>query len=404
MTHREVSAQEAVYRALYIPMKHLSRAVVFTNTNEKNDCIAVLKNKKSLDELDDDDKNVFQKSLVDHYIRRPASLESICFAEFAANYTTDYKDDDNDDVLPEASIRARCPRITLMNNYGTRRRKEAIIRFHKYNKDSEPSNWYRSKIMYFPWRNEDSDFLEGHPSYKEHYDIVQRVILDNESKYTLTDVENIEADLDNTPQHAWNLLAPSTEANRARLAVQGDELLTEVSQQDLVDNAQVFTSSSRSRMVAIRFDSAAKSPVIEPQLYRQMLRDLNKKQCDIVLFNRSWCKAALRALKQGTPVKPYRVFLSGPGGVGKSHVIKIIHSDCIRFLKLASDRFHPDDVVALLTAPKRVAAFNISGMTIHSGFLLGTAKYTSSQALSHDKLNTLRSRLSNLLLLMKFPW
>ena len=230
--------------------------------------------------------NVFQKSLVDRYIRRPASLESICFAEFAANDTTDYKDDD-DDVLPEASNRARCPRITLMNNYGTmiKRRKEAKIRFHKYNKDSEPSNWYRSKIMYFPWRNEDSDLL-GHPSYNKYYDIVQRVILD-ESKYTLTDVENIEADLDNTAQHAWNLLAPSTEANRARLAAQGDELLTEVSQQDLVDNAQMFTSSSRSRMVATRFDSAAKSPVIEPQMYRQMLRDLNEKQRDIVTFNQS---------------------------------------------------------------------------------------------------------------------
>ena len=117
------------------------------------------------------------------------------------------------------------------------------------------------------------------------------------------------------------MLAPSTEANRARLAAQGDKLLTEVSQ-DLVDNAQMFTSSSRSRMVAIRFDSAAKSPVIEPQMYRQMLGDLNEKQCDIVMFNRRWCKAALRALKQGTPVKPYRVFLSGPGDVGKSHVMK----------------------------------------------------------------------------------
>ena len=27
------------------------------------------------------------------------------------------------------------------------------------------------------------------------------------------------------------------------------------------------------------------------------------------------------ALKQGKPIEPYRVFLSGPGGVGKSHVI-----------------------------------------------------------------------------------
>ena len=56
--------------------------------------------------------------------------------------------------------------------------------------------------------------------------------------------------------------------------------------------------------------------------------------------------------------------------------------------------------MALLTAPTGVAAFNINGMTLHSAFLLGTAKYSLSQALNHDKLNTLRGTLSNLKLLI----
>ena len=42
-----------------------------------------------------------------------------------------------------------------------------------------------------------------------------------------------------------------------------------------------------------------------------------------------------------------RVFLSGPGGVGKLHIIRLIHSDTVKFLKL-SDTFEADDV---LTAP-----------------------------------------------------
>lgn len=113
-----------------------------------------------------------------------------------------------------------------------------------------------------------------------------------------------------------------------------------------------------------------------------MLRILNEKQREIVMFHQKWCKDALHSLKHNRLINPYRVFLSGPGGVGKSHVIKLIHSDCIRFLRLAGDRFQH-------TAPTGVAAFNINGMTLHSGFLLGTAKYNSSQALSHDKLNTL---------------
>ena len=69
-------------------------------------------------------------------------------------------------------------------------------------------------------------------------------------------------------------------------------------------------------------------------------------------------------------------------------MIKLIHSDTLKFLKL-SGTFEPDDVSVLLTAPTGVAAFNINGMTLHSAFLLGHSKYSDFQPLSHDKLNTL---------------
>ena len=65
LTHREVSAQEAVYRILPLPMKQLSTSVVFVDTNPKSERIAVLKSKQMLNELEDDDTNVFQKSLID---------------------------------------------------------------------------------------------------------------------------------------------------------------------------------------------------------------------------------------------------------------------------------------------------------------------------------------------------
>ena len=62
LTYREVSAQEAVYRILSLPMKQLSRSVVIVDTNPKNERITVLKDNPTLRELDDDDTNVFQKS------------------------------------------------------------------------------------------------------------------------------------------------------------------------------------------------------------------------------------------------------------------------------------------------------------------------------------------------------
>ena len=40
LTNREVSAQEAVYRILSIPMKQFSRSVVYVDTNTNNEIIA----------------------------------------------------------------------------------------------------------------------------------------------------------------------------------------------------------------------------------------------------------------------------------------------------------------------------------------------------------------------------
>ena len=115
----------------------------------------------------------------------------------------------------------------------------------------------------------------------------------------------------------------------------------------------------------------------------------------MVNFHRQWCKNAVISLKMGQPISAYRVFLSGPGGVGKSHVISLIHNDTINLLRL-SGQVQPDDMTVLLTAPTGVAAFNVEGMTVYSALLLGTSHTTLTQ----EKLNTLRTKLSNLQLLI----
>ena len=130
---------------------------------------------------------------------------------------------------------------------------------------------------------------------------------------------------------------------------EGSESLTEMSQQDLIDNANILTSSA-TPCLHMRFDSPSNKHEIRADQYRAMLRELNTKQRAIVTFHRMWCKKTVLALKDGKPIEPYRVFLSGPGGVGKSHVIKLIHSDTLKLLKL-SGTIQPDDVTVLLTAP-----------------------------------------------------
>ena len=51
----------------------------------------MLKSRDDITKLDNDDTNMFQKSLIDRYQHRPAQLSNTCLAEFAATYSTDYK-------------------------------------------------------------------------------------------------------------------------------------------------------------------------------------------------------------------------------------------------------------------------------------------------------------------------
>ena len=282
LTHREVSAQESVYRILSLPMKQLSRSVAFVDTNPKPERIAVLKDKSSLKDLNDDDTDVFQKSLIDRYEHRPLELQSMCLAEFAATFATKYQTQDADtdnDVLPHTNVDSTSSQITLTDNYGkmNRRRKEAVIRFRTFNKDSDSSNWFRAKLMlYFPWFNESTDLLGGYSTYEEHYNHVKSTITGNEKKYTLADVNSMQIDENNVPEHVWNQIAPNTEAGQAQSLAEGIEPLTELSEEDLEHNANLFTSATHGSL-HLRLESAANKQEIPTDEYRALLRSLNAK-------------------------------------------------------------------------------------------------------------------------------
>ena len=64
--------------------------------------------------------------------------------------------------------------------------------------------------------------------------------------------------------------------------------------------------------------------------------------------------------------KGYRSLLSGPGGIGKSHVV---HRDMSHFFK-HTVKPGDDQPIVLITARTGSAAFQIGGTTIHSEFLL----------------------------------
>ena len=156
---------------LSLPLKQLSRKVIFINTAAKEDRVSLLKPISQIEHMDEDSEDIYQTSLIDRYAARPHQLNGMCLAEFAANYTTrsgqELTEDDTTDALPttEDGNSDRCESIKLQGDLGRmyKHRREAIIRFHRFNQEKELSKVYRSKIMlYVPWRDEGSDLLSGY--------------------------------------------------------------------------------------------------------------------------------------------------------------------------------------------------------------------------------------------------
>ena len=84
------------------------------------------------------------------------------------------------------------------------------------------------------------------------------------SKSTAEEVDTIRVDEDSRSEHAWCQIAPSTDSN-AHTAEQGVKTLTELSEQDLVDNTNLLQSNGRiPTYLSIRFESATNPQVIPP--------------------------------------------------------------------------------------------------------------------------------------------
>ena len=67
--------------------------------------------------------------------------------------------------------------------------------------------------------------------------------------------------------------------------------------------------------------------------YDCCLCHLNPSQKKIVMFNCKWCKDYIASLRNGGKIPSYQIFLNGPGGTGKSHIIKLIRYGAIYFLQ-----------------------------------------------------------------------
>ena len=346
------------------------------------------KHQFELVDLKDENEDVFQVSIHDRYASRPDELEDMCLATFATRYSTTSKKAGERNV-----IELKDPTLGRM----VKRSKDCVLRSHRFNEDN--FRYYYSKpLMFWPWRKE-SELIGNYRSYFEHYNAVMDVVECNAVHFNLNSKEIDEAmeEFEKNPPTVSEWLDAGIGVEE--LCEEEFEIEEDGIGGNLVEEQKAVPESS----LSLKYKFEAHKDVLSCEEYCKMMRSLNKEQREIVMFNRSWVKECISKMRKGDDPESYQIFLSGPGGSGKSHVIKMIHRDNVKFYR----RFFVgrvsescevgscgDDVIGLLCAYTGTVAFNIDGMTLHSAFQL------HCRNISDERKTTMRAHLAKLQLLM----
>jgi len=174
----EVSAQEAVYLLLQLPLRRSSRQVVFVNTNPPEDRVYLLRS--NIDQLPDD-AEVAESNAISRYSKRPKSLEVVCLAEYLALYDKtshfDTVDNSDDDLCADTE--------PVINKPGPKPRTiPRVIRTFMFDPVNDPEKSTRQKLMlYLPWRNEHVDLYDTFQTYSEHYRAVEALLASKISEF-----------------------------------------------------------------------------------------------------------------------------------------------------------------------------------------------------------------------------
>ena len=408
----EVSAQEAVYLDLQIPLTKCTRDIVFVNTSVPEERIFLLKPKAALDELPAESTDVESDNVIQRYSKRPKQLSKFCLADYVSKVdiiypkgnkvpekVNDKNDDDrgdssssneSEDSLDDDNSQGSDLLYKTKNGIKYKKRKvPRIIRYVKYNKKKDPENYFREQLMLFvPWRNEQKDLLGSFDTYEAHYNSVQTSLVPKRNEYE-HHIEELELarQMMEDEQREYDQTAPNAEQENREAEEEGSK------------ESEQFVYFNPSRVVehrhydiGIELQSTCSVPPVETtgimlpdDEYLTLLRSLNLRQREFFNHIVHWIKCK---------DEPVYAFLTGGAGVGKSVVIRALYQTLYRILNL-KDGENPDDKRILLCAYMGFAAFNISGQTICSAFHKKMYKGTYNH-LSADELNTFRIKYRHL--------
>lgn len=228
--HREVSAQEAVYRVCNLRMKECSRKTVFVPVGENPTRLSKPLHEVRNNVKEGDEDEMWMTNIIERYENRPNKKEfaNMCLAQFCSEFR----------VLAKSQV----PNTTkdgvyeLKNGKGFVQKRvktnPAIIRYPRFSKEKMAEKYYQSILQLFlPYWNQDhlkpppyelyQTFYEsGHVCLKCERTVhpVRDIVNSNRQIYCKNEdtIKEAEETFDRIgePEDAWALLCPETETNR----------------------------------------------------------------------------------------------------------------------------------------------------------------------------------------------
>ena len=412
LKHVEISAQEAIYLTLQMPLKHSSCAHAFINTSPQDERPFILKSADQLASLPADSEDIQCSNNVKRYSKRPVEAHGMCLVDFIAwydikkstyrkkskvlNETTELPESDSDDNKEDEPYDSdqyeecdkyanelRISKSVIMK----RRKKRKVIRYVRYSEEKDPDNFYRENLMlFYPYVAEDS-IIGSCKTYKERYLMVKGKLEKKRQEYNrhADEVDLGEKQMQqDLSEDRFGDIAPCThhinEINREKSKMQDNR----------VEGEDLFTSYDIGSDLQLKGGTDMQEEKICNRLsdfeFRELARSLNIKQ-------REFFYHVLKKVK--TTDQQLTLFLSGGAGVGKTRVTKCLYQALLRYYNTGPGT-DPEKTKVLLTAPTGKAAYLIKGYTLHSAFCIPANQGFNYKPLTHDKLNTLRCQLGDL--------
>ena len=232
----EISAQEAVYLVLQMPLRRSSREFQFINTSDPDERTFLLKGMDKIKEFPDNSIDIESDNIIKRYQRRPKQMENVCLADFVAWYNCKSESNEQrhlktsspcaDNYLPESIIDDNldddvCDLEQTSENDKyemkggitlVKRQKPRIIRSVRFNKNKDPENYYREQIMlYTAWRNESRDLLKDFQTYQDRFEVAQDEIKQNRKQYENHSDILDQAVQDIESEESGNIVAPNAQ-------------------------------------------------------------------------------------------------------------------------------------------------------------------------------------------------